>query len=156
MNLTEHRKYAIVVLGLFFIWGGISYYWYACSIKGLCTEQNQQVSESSGIGAGGHIVLQPPIHEPCRGLVFSYIIPGALNDTDAVQALEYFLYTFEGEDVSIDGVYDTNDIRAVQRFQEKYRSTILKPYGLVRGTGRVQEATLYTINTLYCTSIIKQ
>ena len=155
MNLTEHRKYALVVLGLFFVWGGISYYWYACGIKNLCAQQ-APLQEARGLGTGGHAVLQPPQHGVCKGLVFTYIIPGAKNDIDSVKGLEYFLYTFEGEEVPMDGTYDAKDIAAVKRFQEKYRSAILTPYGLTQATGSVRESTLYAINSLYCDSLIKQ
>lgn len=158
MNLTEHRKYALVVLGLFFIWGGVSFYWYACSIKNLCNAAPQAAlgKPQGGLGTGGRIVLQTPKAEPCKGLVFNYIIPGAQNDTASVKALEYFLYTIEGEDTEMDGIYGQADILAVKRFQQKYRSTILAPYGLTRPTGAVREATLYVINTLYCSSVMKQ
>ncbi len=156
MNLTEHRKYALVVLGLFFIWGGISFYWYACSIKNVCDAQRVVSTPQDGRGAGGRIVLQTPKEEPCAGLVFEYITPNGNNNTAAVEALEYFLYTFEGEDIAMDGIYGEADVRAVARFQEKYRSTILAPYGLTRPTGAVREGTLYVINTLYCSSVMKQ
>ncbi len=157
MHLPEHRKYALVVLGLFFIWGGVSYYWYTCGIKGFCapTEPVAVTTDRFGTAAGGKGINAPEI-QACNGLIFDYIIPGARNNTDAVKALEYFLYTFEGEDIPMDGTYDNADIAAVQRFQEKYRSTILAPFGLKRPTGRVQESTLYVINTLYCSSVVKQ
>lgn len=157
MQLTEHRKYALVVLGLFFIWGGISFYWYTCGIKGFCTPQEPVavVADRFGTAQGGK-GIQMPVPQDCKGLVYDYIIPSAQNNTDAVKALEYFLYTFEGENIEMDGIYSPSDVAAVKRFQEKYRSTILAPYGLSRPTGRVQEATLYVINTLYCSSVVKQ
>jgi hypothetical protein len=157
MELTEHRKYALVVLGLFFIWGGISFYWYTCGIKGFCAQAEPVavVSQGGGHAKGGQGVQTPAVEE-CAGLMYQYVIPGAQNDPAAVKALEYFLYTFEGEDISMDGVYGTSDIAAVKRFQQKYRTTILTPYGLSQPTGRVQESTLYVINTLYCSSVVKQ
>ncbi len=122
----------------------------------MCNTQHVVSATQNGLGTGGRIVLQQPKEEPCAGLVFEYITPGGNNSINAVKALEYFLYTFEGEDVTMDGVYSQGDVLAVKRFQEKYRSTILTPYRLTHPTGSVREGTLYVINTLYCSSVMKQ
>ncbi|MFM2415092.1 MAG: hypothetical protein RI911_785 [Candidatus Parcubacteria bacterium] len=158
MELTEHRKYALIVLGLFFLWGGVSFYWYTCGIKGFC---GKEVAASAPIvsearGGTQPELLTPPQETVCPGLITTYITQGRAHNPAHVEALEQFLNTYEGEDLPMDGIYGSHDIAAVKRFQNKYRSVILAPYGLKVATGNVHEATLYVINTIYCDSIIKQ
>jgi hypothetical protein len=32
----KHVPFAIILILMFFVWGGIAWYWYACSIKNMC------------------------------------------------------------------------------------------------------------------------
>ncbi len=36
LNILKNKKWSLLIVLLFFIWGGISYQWYSCSVKGLC------------------------------------------------------------------------------------------------------------------------
>lgn len=36
MIITKNRKWALSIVLLFFVWGGVSYQWYTCGIKNFC------------------------------------------------------------------------------------------------------------------------
>ncbi len=66
---------------------------------------------------------------------------GVDNDVEDVKKLERFLNEYENEKLSINGVYESKDIEAVKRWQQKYRSFILDPMRLKNPTG-----TIYTLS----------
>ena len=72
------------------------------------------------------------------------------RETAAVQKLQTFLNEETGADLPISGYFGPLTERAVTGFQEKYRSSILSPWGLSSGTGRVLKTTLKEINRLDC------
>ena len=43
INLSISKKFALVIILVFFVWGGISYYWYVCDIKGFCSKQTTHI-----------------------------------------------------------------------------------------------------------------
>jgi hypothetical protein len=65
------------------------------------------------------------------------------------------LQTWLAEDLNIypegyiSGFYGELTQKAVKRFQQKYPEEILRPYGLVEGTGRVDEITMKKLNEVY-------
>ena len=70
---------------------------------------------------------------------------GARNNPADVKLLENFLNTYEGTNLPVTGIYSKADYDAVVKFQEKYASTILNPWGLKKGTGYVFTTTLNQI-----------
>jgi len=74
-----------------------------------------------------------------------------LRNNQEVRCLQYFLKT-QGKDIYPEGIISGNFLSltklAVIRFQEKYASEILGPFGLVRGTGYVGPETRKKINQL--------
>jgi peptidoglycan hydrolase-like protein with peptidoglycan-binding domain len=64
-----------------------------------------------------------------------------------VKALQVALAT-NGESMTITGTFDKQTISAVVAFQEKYKTTILDPYGLTNGTGFFGKATRAELNSL--------
>ena len=57
-----------------------------------------------------------------------------------------------GESVTVNGTFDDQTAAAVTAFQEKYKSTILSPYGLSNGTGYAGKSTRAKLNSLFgCT-----
>ncbi|MBP6888710.1 MAG: peptidoglycan-binding protein [Candidatus Pacebacteria bacterium] len=75
-------------------------------------------------------------------IVFSSPIDTTLeNHEDDVKRLEIFLNTYEGERLTVNGVYEREDVEAVKRWQTKYRSFILDPMKLRQPTG-----TIYTLS----------
>jgi hypothetical protein len=65
------------------------------------------------------------------------ITPRRKNNEKDVRALQTFLNQYEGEKLSINGSYDAETIAAVNRFQRKYASEILAPWGIDYTTGNV-------------------
>ena len=86
------------------------------------------------IGAGGtcnsRIVFSGPID-----------VGASTNKKEDVKKLEYFLNTYEGEKLEVNGIYEPRDIAAVRRWQRKYRTFILDPMNLKNPTG-----TIYTLS----------
>jgi hypothetical protein len=62
---------------------------------------------------------------------------GNNNDPQDVRIIEWFLNTYEGKKLPIDGIYSRADRAAVIQWQEKYTAEILKPWGITKGTGYV-------------------
>lgn len=159
MELTQHKKYALLILTLFFIWGGISYQWYVCGIKGFCGEEQVTTQATEQIATQEQITVEPAapmIADTCEPLLTQQITVGARNDVAQVLRLQQFLNMYEGEQLTLDGKYSSADVAAVKRFQYKYRPAVLQPVGLRYPTGKVSTYTISAINTLYCDSLIKQ
>ena len=134
MTLTRTQKYAGLMVLLFFIWGGISWQWYTCGIKGVCTE-NPTATQT----------------KKCSPYITSYLKINLQNSTEDVQRLESFLNTYENEHLAPNGIYGLDDEAAIKRFQKKYKDAILAPWGITEASGFVFKTTQDHINTLYCT-----
>ena len=81
---------------------------------------------------------------------------GAKNDSAQVTLLQKYLNTYEGESLAVTGIYSKADEAAVIRWQEKYRTEILAPQGLTKGTGYVYTLSLKKFKSLFekqCTSV---
>lgn len=72
------------------------------------------------------------------------------NDEGEVQKLQKFLNEHLGTNISTAGIFDSDTNEAVKRFQEKYRSEILDPWGMSSPSGYVYLTTRKTINEIYC------
>jgi peptidoglycan hydrolase-like protein with peptidoglycan-binding domain len=105
-----------------------------------------QVSSSTQIASTTLPIISLPIGTggTCNSrIVFSAPIDvgASTNNKDDVKKLEYFLNTYENENLPINGIYETRDVQAVKRWQAKYRSFILDPMHLKSPTG-----TVYTLS----------
>ncbi|MCK5027084.1 MAG: DUF5011 domain-containing protein, partial [Candidatus Pacebacteria bacterium] len=89
------------------------------------------------------------VPKQCNYLL-EYIQLGAANNPVEVEKLEVFLNDFEGENLEVNGIYEQADFDAVLRFQTKYFSDILGPWGHDAPTGYVYITTKKKINELYC------
>lgn len=74
---------------------------------------------------------------------------GAKNDPAMVRLLERYLNTYEGANLQVDGVYSLKDRDAVVKWQEKYASEILKPWGIKKGTGYVFTTSLKKMEQIH-------
>ncbi len=91
--------------------------------------------------------------QTCLPYINSYIKLNTNNNSEDVTKLETFLNTYEGESLSVNGIYEIPDYQAVIRFQEKYFDEVLTPWGfLTKGTGYVHKTTKAQINKLHCES----
>lgn len=134
---------ATYILVLFVIWGFISWYWYTCDIKGFCG------AKASERGSGG-LVEETDNTGTCEPLIVDSLKLGWKNPEEQMKALERFLNVEEGEDLAVDGFFGRSDFAAVERFQVKYASDILAPYGRTAPTGFVHTETKDQINELHC------
>lgn len=87
----------------------------------------------------------------CEPYLTEYIEYGKTNSKTEVEKLQNFLNTYEGEKLSVTGVYDTQTFEAVKRFQSK-EASVLSFWGLSKPTGRVYVSTVNRINTIVCTA----
>lgn len=86
----------------------------------------------------------------CEAYLTSYIRRGSSNDSSQVLRLQRFLNEYEGLEVPLTGFYDSTTEQAVRDFQEKYRSSILTPWGIGEPTGYVYYTTQKQVNDIYC------
>lgn len=167
------NKWTAAILGAFVIWSAISSYWYVCEVKGFCQEEVMDIETISineivddevadrpddNIEGGQNGTVQTTetttvVREKivqCDAYLDTYLRKGYQNSSDDMRRLEEFLNTYEDEELSVNGVFDSSDEDAVERFQEKYRSEVLTPWGLSNPTGYVYQTTRDHINRLYC------
>jgi len=167
------NKWTWAVLGAFVIWAFISSYWYVCGIKGFCQDEviatdstisiNEQVDDEVADRPTDTIANTQTVTTQrtettvtrekivkCDAYLNTYLRRGYQNSSDDMRRLEQFLNEYEGENLSVNGVFESSDVAAVERFQEKYRSEVLTPWGLSAPTGYVYQTTRDHINRLYC------
>lgn len=128
-------------------------------------------SSSGGGSSGGSICILPLVYSngncinpsvllpkgtpvssqnQCSPYLLKYIKLNAKNDPNEVRKLQQFLVDHEKEKLNIDGKYKTTDYLAVKRFQAKYNSEILGPWGASQPTGYVYKTTTDKINKFMC------
>jgi hypothetical protein len=83
-------------------------------------------------------------------LLTDYIIPGKTNNPSDVSKLQIFLNVNDQAGLTVNGIFDTETINAVEAFQGKYLSQIMGPWGVVTPTGQVYITTLKKINSITC------
>ncbi len=88
--------------------------------------------------------------ETCAPLLTEYIRPMKQNAPGQVVALQTFLNSYEGETLDTTGTYDSKTLAAVMRFQSKYATDILTPWGISRPTGNVYYTTQKKVNEIAC------
>ncbi len=76
------------------------------------------------------------------------------NDSVEMLKLKSFLNVFEKENLSLTADFDQATFDAVSRFQNKYESDILTPWGHTAPTGFVYILTKKKINEIYCNTIL--
>ncbi len=121
------------------------------------------VSGSGGGGGNGPVVSASAAHngpavgiilgtstESCDQYLTAFIRTGQVNDISQVRRLQGVLKSFEGANLSINGVYDAATLASVEAFQAKYASDVLTPWGIAKPTGYVFLTTRKKVNEVYC------
>lgn len=176
--MTERNKlWFYLVLLIFLLWIIIAVRWYNCGIKGFCgngqiverientvlVERNEdrtpddiEYRPTENITGGGRRTVRTTeateterIIE-CPTYLNGYMKFGTPATASEVRKLENFLNDYEGEDLDVNGLYERDDVEAVNRFQLKYRAEVLDPFGLTTPTGNVFNSTRNHINALHC------
>lgn len=115
------------------------------------------VGSLGGIGGGQVLGISTSTTEQyggsCERYLTKFIRMGGNNDPEQVKRLQYVLAVIEGYDVPQDGVFGQSTEDAVNKFQAKFASRILTPWGISSPTGYVYLTTRMTINEEYCHSI---
>ena len=75
------------------------------------------------------------------------------NDPIEVLKLQSFLNTYEKENLLLTGKFDSTTFNAVQRFQIKYNTEVLNPWGNKVTTGFVYILTKKKVNEIYCNTV---
>ena len=84
----------------------------------------------------------------CKRAVKSDISFGSdKNKVEDIKILQEYLNSFEGESLSVNGVYNKETYEAVKKYQNKYSDSILKPWRIAKATGFVGDTTRGHINS---------
>ncbi len=125
--------------------------------ESLADDQEEQERRSRGGGGSIRRASVVPIGEvlgaatgECPMYLTGYMRQGAANDAGEVARLQVFLNAFEGNALSVSGVYDGPTVAAVNAFQSKYAAEVLTPWGLLGPSGYVYYTTQKQINTIFC------
>lgn len=138
-----------------------------------CTGSKGSVSATTTIT----VTLPPPVNPPSSGggggslsgshrhstgevlgvttcsYLIDYLKIDWQNNPIEVLKLQSFLNIFEGENLSLNGNFDQATFEAVERFQNKYKSDILTPWGHNAPTGFVYILTKKKVNEIYCSTV---
>ncbi len=87
---------------------------------------------------------------PASDFIVSYMRKGSQNDPNEVRKLQYFLNTYEGTTLAINGVFDDATEQAVMLLQSRHADEILAPWNISEPTGIVYITTSSYINRFFC------
>lgn len=167
----QKNDVVFAVVAMVLLWLCVSWYWYVCSIKGMCemrsfSDENEISTETVPVDErndtfvrdnergsssnNNQTVVTEEVVIDCDSYLDSYIRYGYNNNAADVRRLEQFLNDYEEEDLTVDGVYGRSDEEAVKRFQLKYRAEVMDPWGMTTPTGYVFRTTRDHVNTLHC------
>ncbi len=116
---------------------------------------NNDDNGGGGGGGGGRRrtpakPVTPELPQSCPRYLNEFIKLGRANNPLEVIKLQYFLRTYEGYEVPLNGVYDETTYQAVKLFQLRYGNDVLTPWGINEPTGYVFITTQLAINNIYC------
>ncbi|MCR4334126.1 MAG: peptidoglycan-binding protein [Patescibacteria group bacterium] len=96
------------------------------------------------------VSAQVTTSEPGCNYIQNYLSFGSEVASDDILKLQLFLNSHENEKLSTNGIFRMETKQAVERFQMKYKDSILAPWGITSPTGYVFITTKNKINELYC------
>jgi uncharacterized repeat protein (TIGR01451 family) len=84
--------------------------------------------------------------------LYDYLRKDFNNNPVEVKKLQIFLNSFEGDNLTVNGIYDDATVAAVNAFQVKYAGDILIPWGYdgTTGTGYTYILTKKKVNEIFC------
>jgi Domain of unknown function DUF11 len=89
----------------------------------------------------------------CPPFLTTYLARGQYNNPEEVRKLQFFLKEKAGfESIVASGVFDRTTFESVVAFQNANEESILKPWGVAKGTGFVYYTTRKHINETVCQS----
>ncbi len=109
-------------------------------------------SDGTSTVTGKELILSPTATTTsgtCYYL-YDYLRKDLNNNPVEVKKLQIFLNSFEGDHLTVNGVYDDATIVAVDAFQAKYSNDILTPWGYGQPTDYTYILTKKKVNEIYC------
>ncbi|MBX4209350.1 peptidoglycan-binding protein [Candidatus Parcubacteria bacterium] len=107
-------------------------------------------TSGTGSGSGASGPTGPELVCPSVNFITTFLKAGGNNNPNEVRKLQYFLNTYEGANLAVNGEFDAATEAAVKAFQVKYSNEILAPWGVTEPTGVVYITTSLKINRVYC------
>jgi hypothetical protein len=122
---------------------------------------NGPIVGSYGGGGNGPIVPSLPTGQvlgaststapnSCTQYLTAFIKYGQNNDASQVERLQTFLNTYEGDHLTVNGIYNAATMAATEAFQKAYGTDVLGPWGIKSPTGYVYLTTRKEVNEIYC------
>lgn len=107
--------------------------------------------KGAGTYTKDYSVTPSPTAKACLPIITRYLKRGTVNDKGNVERLQTFLRDDEGySNLGVTGIFGASTHNAVVSFQNKYKSDVLSPWKLTKGSGWVYMTTTKKINDLYC------
>lgn len=117
-----------------------------CGILGKCNPPSNPQSTPSVLGDS---TTNTTALTACENYITDKLSFGAKNNPEQVKRLQEVLNQ-DGFKLEITGIFDTTTLNAVKKFQTKYSSSILAPWGLTQPTGIVFVTTRKRLNEIHC------
>ena len=92
----------------------------------------------------------PELVCPTTNFITSFMRVGIDNNPNEVRKLQYFLNTYEGANIVVDGDFNGQTEAAVMDMQVAHSKEILAPWGVTVPTGIVYITTARYINKVFC------
>ena len=92
----------------------------------------------------------PELVCPTTNFITSFMRIGIDNNPNEVRKLQYFLNTYEGAHLIIDGDFNAQTEASVMALQATHSKEILAPWGVTLPTGIVYITTARYINRVFC------
>ncbi|HEY0908158.1 MAG TPA: PKD domain-containing protein [Candidatus Paceibacterota bacterium] len=99
---------------------------------------------------GGSTVSGPELVCPAVNFITVFMKKGIDNNPNEVRKLQYFLNSYEGANLTVNGQFDDATEAAVKALQAGHATEILAPWGVTEATGIVYITTARYINTTFC------
>lgn len=111
MPSLSRQQHMALILALFAVWMVVSWMWYVCGIKNLCSVPtlNKTAAIVTPVAEAGDVACEAYLTEDIR--------IDTRNSSTEVRNLERFLNVLFGEHLASDGLYGHSDIAAVKRYE---------------------------------------
>lgn len=116
----------------------------------IATQVNPSLGGGGGGSSGQVLGVTTPTTPACGPFLNAYLRMGRDNDPDEVRKLQTFLNEEIQAGLPVTGFFGPLTHAAVMKFQTKYASDILTPWGISEPTGYVYLTTRKKINEIYC------
>lgn len=128
---------------------------FGCSSSGTTTtsiNSDLTIVFDDVVTTTGSSVSGPELVCPSVNFITVFMRKGIDNNPNEVRKLQYFLNTYEGANLTIDGDFNDQTEAAVMMLQSNHSAQILAPWGVTAPTGIVYITTARYINRVFCSN----